>query len=103
MALSDGRLDLVAVEHETGLELILIGVATGILSDAAKGFIKWACRRWQELRKHSPYPKVSPSFVIEVPRVGSNGLPIRLVIPPPVSDDDLARYLRVALASGQTS
>lgn len=97
--ISGGQLDLVAVEHETGIELILIGVATAILSDAAKGFIKWAWARWQNLRAGSAIPKEPASLVIEVPRDDSSLPPIRLVIPPPVSDNDLARYIRLALAS----
>ena len=99
---SQGELSLVAVEHETGIELILVGVVTAVLSDAATGFIKWAWSRWQELRKNPPHPKEAPSFVIEVPRADSSAPPIRLVIPPPVSDEDLGHYLRVALASRES-
>jgi hypothetical protein len=100
--LNQGELSLIAVEHETGIELILVGAAANILSDTAMGFIKWAWSRWQRLRNGSPTPKVPPSFVIEVPRVDSSAPPIRLVIPPPVSDEDLSRYLRVALASRES-
>jgi hypothetical protein len=98
--MSQKELDLVAVEHETGIELIFLGVVTSLLSAAAMGFIKWAWNRWQGLRKASP--KQPSSVVIEVPRVGSSAPPIRLVIPPPVSDEDLGRYLRVALASRES-
>jgi hypothetical protein len=100
---SRDELNLVAVQHETGIELILEGVATGVLSNAATSFIKWAWGRWQELRKDSPNLKTSPSFVIEVPRADSSAPPIRLVIPPPVTDEDLGRYLRVALASREST
>jgi len=99
---TQGELHLVAVEHETGIELILVGAAANILSEAAMGFIKWAWSRWRRLRKDSPAPKVPSSVVIEVPRVASSAPPIRLVIPPPVSDEDLGRYLRVALASRES-
>lgn len=98
--MSQEELDLVAVEHETGIELIFLGVVTNIVSAAAMGFIKWAWSRWQGLRQDTP--KRSSSVVIEVPRVGSSAPPIRLVIAPPVSDEDLSRYLRVALASRES-
>jgi hypothetical protein len=99
---SQGEFSLVAVEHETGIELILVGIVTAVLSDAATSFIKWAWGRWQELRKDPPHLKVSPSFVIEVPRADSSAPPIRLILPPPVSDEDLSHYLRVALASRES-
>jgi hypothetical protein len=100
--LTNGEIDLVAVEHETGLELLLIPVAINVASAAVLGFTKWGWRRWRELRQDPPHPKVEPSLVIEVPRPDGGLPPIRLIVPPPVSDDDIARYLRVALASGRS-
>jgi hypothetical protein len=38
--LSDGESELVAVEHETGIELILIPVVTGLLTEAIASLIK---------------------------------------------------------------
>ena len=99
--LTDGRVDLVAVEHETGLELLLIPIAINVASAAILGFTKWGWRRWRELRQDPPHPKEDPSLVIEVPRPDGGLSPIRLIVPPPVTDDDMARYLRVALASSR--
>jgi hypothetical protein len=92
--LSDGQFELVAVEHETGIEIILIGVATALLADAVKEFIKWAWRRWQEQRKRRSV--LPATLVIEIPRIDSSASPLRLEVPPPVSDDELSRYLKIA-------
>ena len=100
--LTNGQTDLVAVAQETGLELLPIPSAVSVASVAVLGFTKWGWRRWRELRQAQPYSKQDPSLVIEAPRPDSGLPPIRLIVPPPVSDDDIARYLRVAVASSRT-
>lgn len=99
--LSNGDLNLLAVEHETGIELIGVEVAVGILSDVAINFLRWAWRRWREVRSDLPHPTVSSSLIIEVPRADPDAPPVRIVVGPPVSDDELARYLRLAVAIDQ--
>lgn len=99
--LTDGQIDVVAVEHETGIELLLIGIAINVASAAILDLTKWGWRRWHELRQQPPHPKRDPSLVIEVPRPDGGLHPIRLIVPSPVSDDDIARYLQVALASSR--
>jgi hypothetical protein len=96
--LSDGQFEIVAVEHESGIELILVpilvGVAAPLLTDAIKGFLKWAWKRWHDVRKQR---SASPStLIIEIPRADSSAPPLRLLLSPPVSDNEIARCLQVA-------
>jgi hypothetical protein len=101
--LSNGQTELVAVEHETGLELLLISVMVPLVYPDVKKLVVWGWKRWGGLRKGKLF-KVDSSLEIEVPRVNSagktSGPPIKLILPPPVSDDDIARYLRIALEAG---
>jgi hypothetical protein len=90
--LSDGERALIAVQHETGIEIILIpiivGAVSAILADSVTGFIKWSWKRWQSVRQQR---KEDPaSLVIAVPR--SNAPPLRLILAPPVSTKELKRY-----------
>ena len=96
--LTNGQIDLLAVEHETGVEVLLFGEASGVAVDAITGFAKWAWKRWRGLREGGW--KHDPSFVVEVPRTAGSGEalpPIRLVVPPPVSEGEIAQYLNAAL------
>lgn len=102
-AVSDGESNLLAVEHETGIELILLEITIGILTDAATNLLRWAWRRWREVRSDLPRPIVPSSLIIEVPRRDPDAPPVRLVVGSPVSDDELARYLRLAVACGQAN
>lgn len=99
---TNGATSIVAVEHETGVELLIAGVVVNVVSAGVLQLAKWAWRRWNERRATASFPKEPASFVIEVPR-GGNGPPIRLVLPPPVSDDDIARFLRLALEVGNVT
>lgn len=47
--LEHGELQIAAVEHETGLE-ILAGIAAGVGTAAIVGFTKWAWEKWKEYR-----------------------------------------------------
>ena len=53
--LSDGERALIAVQHETGIEIILIpiivGAVSAILADSVTGFIKWSWKRRQSVRQ----------------------------------------------------
>ena len=51
-----------AVEHETGLELVLIGVASGVATAAVVGLSKWLWKKWQESR---PADSLPPSIIVE--------------------------------------
>jgi len=101
---SDGQVTLVTVKHETGIEIILVGVTTSLLSAGALGFVKWAWKKWRDLhaeaRRHDAQEHTL-SLIIEVPRPNS-AKPVRLVLPPPVSDDEIARYVRIALQMSET-
>ena len=104
--LTNGQIDLVAVQHETGVEILLVGVATNLISAGLIAFTAWGWRRWRDLRKNPPHPKVDPSFVIEVPRKASAGgvlPPLRLIIPQPVSDADISRYVAAATRLGEST
>jgi hypothetical protein len=99
--LSDGKNDFIAVEHETGLEVLVTPVVTGLVVKAVTTLVDWGWKRWTGRRKDVPY-KEETSLVIEVPRSGSaNTPPIRLVVPSPVSAEDIARYLGLAVTLGQ--
>ncbi len=98
---TDGKHHLVAVEHETGLELLLLGVATGLAVNALTGLAKWAWKEWRKLREHPPHPKADVSFWIEVSRAtGGEAAPSIRLIPPPVSDDDITRYVHRLVLAG---
>ncbi|MGW6903593.1 hypothetical protein [Streptomyces sp. NPDC054940] len=99
---SNGELNLLAVEHETGIELIA-AIGVGIMTDAAVGFLRWAWRQWREVRSDLPYPPVSSSVVIEVPRADPDAPPVRIVVGAPVTDDELARYVRLAVSTAQSN
>lgn len=104
--LTNGQIDLVAVQHETGVEILLVGVATNLISAGLIAFAAWGWRRWRDLRKNPPHPKVDPSLVIEVPRKESAGRalpPLRLIIPQPVSDADINRYVAAAMRLGEST
>jgi hypothetical protein len=89
--------DIVAVEHETGIELIVVGILTPLVVKAITGFAKWGWKRWKELRSDSEFEKVDASLVIEFPRATQEGAaPVRLVIPPPVDATDIERYIELA-------
>ena len=92
-------IDVVAVEHETGVEILLFGILTDVASAAILGLATWGWKRWKKLRESASI-KEDPSIVIEVPRGSAiDGGPaptVKIVIPPPVSADELERYLRVA-------
>jgi hypothetical protein len=95
--LSNDDVTVIAVEHETGVELLVVPVVIGLVTEAIAALAKWGWRRWRELRAHPPHPKQDPSLIIEVPRLGGpEAPPVRLILPPPVSDDDIERYLRIA-------
>jgi hypothetical protein len=57
---SDGTHEVAAVEHETGIE-ILIAVNVNVGSAAIVGFATWAWARW----KHARGPKPMPTLVVE--------------------------------------
>jgi hypothetical protein len=99
--LTNGEIDLLAVAHETGLELVAVGAIANVVSGAILAIATWGWKRWHKLRENSARLKVASSFVIEVPRTDRTLPPIRLVIPPPVTDEELGRYLRVAAESSQ--
>ena len=50
---SDGEREIAAVEHETGVE-ILIAVGVNVGSAAIVGFATWAWARWTKSRKTKP-------------------------------------------------
>lgn len=96
--LTNGQVDLLAVQHENGVELLLFGAASQLAVNSITGFVQWAWKRWHDLREGGW--KKDSSFVVEVPRDVASGEvvpPIRLVVPPPVSDEEIARYLNTAM------
>lgn len=96
--LTNSEQEVLAVEHETGVEILLIGVLTTVIAEGLIAFTRWGWKRWGGLRRHSTYQKVNPSLVIEIPRHGAGEppAPVRLVVSPPVSDEDIARYISLA-------
>src|SRR5919106_2468034 len=60
--------EIAAVEHETGIEVIVAGVAINIASAALLGLASWSWSKWKEVRdaqKASGVEKLEPSLVLE--------------------------------------
>ena len=92
--LSDGGTEFVAVEHETGIELVLIPLRVGLLTNAITDLAKWAWGRWQEeCRKEGKFPS---TLRIEIPRSNSDAPPIRIELREPVTGVEIARLLKLA-------
>jgi hypothetical protein len=99
--LQSGETEVVAVQHETGLELLLLGVATGLVVNAVTGLAVWGFGRWRSRRAGDP-AKWPTSLVIEVPRPAP-GPPFKLVLPSPVSDEEIATYVKLAVELGKAT
>jgi hypothetical protein len=97
--LGNDEVEVVAVEHETGLELLLLGVATGLAVNGITALAGWGLGRWRKRRTGDTWKRPT-SLVIEVPRPTPGG-PVKLVVPPPVSDEEIATYVKLAVALGQ--
>lgn len=77
--LSKGKTELAAVEHETGLELILPvaqGVAAGLATKPLEDFLSWAWKRWLAVRSpDSDVPGATgrqpPTFRVETATAGN--------------------------------
>jgi hypothetical protein len=76
--------EIAAVDHETGLELLIIvpfgvSVAAKLTADTISGFVKWAWGKWRQTRQHFTErrfngDRVEPSLVVEVKRAeGGDG------------------------------
>jgi hypothetical protein len=60
-----------AVEHETGIEILVLGIASGVGTAAIVGLGKWLWRKWRDVRDPN---KQSSSFVAEkVTERGADG------------------------------
>ena len=60
--------EIAAVEHETGIEIIVAGVAVNIASAALIGLATWSWKKWTELRKNPQDPvfqKAETALVLE--------------------------------------
>jgi hypothetical protein len=99
---SNGQMQLAAVEHETGLE-ILVGIGVGIATEAIVSFSKWAWGRWWDAR--SPFQKVVPSLVAESIEErfpdGRARVIRRLEVRGPLDRDSVAQHLQAFLALSQ--
>jgi hypothetical protein len=97
--LSHQQSSLVAVEHETGLELLLDPAIIAAATPAIIDFCKWATDRWKGRRQGTDY-KSPTSMVIEVLYNAVDGnhssQTIKLTFPLPASEEELSRYVRVA-------
>jgi hypothetical protein len=95
--LTDGQTEVVAVQHETGIEILLVlvvaPVAANLVADGIKTLVKWGWHKWNKRRQEANKPDAS--VLIEVPRsTRPDRPPIRLVIPPPVDPDEVVWYLQ---------
>jgi hypothetical protein len=53
--------EIAAVEHETGIEILILKIAAGIATTAIVGFVQWGWKKWNGLRLN----KVESAFVRE--------------------------------------
>lgn len=100
---STGDVKIVAVQHETGLELILLGAAANLVSEAAVLLVKWAWNRWKGRRRDRSNPMPPASCVIEVPGTAAASAQVRFVLAPSASDTEIVRYMRLAAELARTS
>jgi hypothetical protein len=66
--LRHGKSDLAMVEHETGLEVIVTGVASSLASSAITSLVAWGWSEWKQIRaaKAGPnQPKVESTLMLE--------------------------------------
>ena len=56
---------IAAVEHESGIELLVTGIAVSLASTAIVGFVKWAWNKWKKIRSSLP-DRIEPSLQTEV-------------------------------------
>jgi hypothetical protein len=61
---SNGTFDIAAVEHETGIE-ILIAIGENVASSALVGFVVWAWARWKQARANKPMPSLVVERIVE--------------------------------------
>ena len=106
---NDGE-EIAAVDHETGLELLIIvpvgvAVAAKLTADTISGFVRWAWGRWRETRQHFTErrfngDRVEPSLVIEMKKAeGGDGRSVTSAIMTfrgPLADVDIPTCLQQA-------
>lgn len=92
---ADGETEMAAVEHETGME-ILIGIVSGVATEAIVAFVKWGWAKWKASRAKEPQ-KIEPSLVIErVTERTKEGIIRtidRLEIRGPLTSEEVGKYL----------
>jgi hypothetical protein len=66
--LRHGRSELAMVEHETGLEVIVTGVASSLASSAITSLVAWGWNKWKQIRAAKAGPsqaKVESTLTLE--------------------------------------
>ena len=99
--LRHGATEIAAVEHETGIEVIVAGVAINIASAALLGLASWSWNKWKQVRDTQTAPgleKVEPSLVLEgVKERDNNGAPkeiVRVERRGPLNADEVSEHVR---------
>jgi hypothetical protein len=99
--LRHGATEVAAVEHETGIEVIVAGVAINIASAALLGLASWSWSKWKQVRGAQQAPgveKVDPSLVLEGIRArNEDGGPkeiVRVERRGPLTVDKVSEHIR---------
>ena len=87
-----------AVEHETGLEILAIGIATNVAAAAIIGAAAWAWKRWNTSREGKPgklQSSLECEFDVEIP--GGGRRKAKVTYSGPIEDSELRHLLSDAM------
>jgi hypothetical protein len=99
-ALTHPDLDVavVAVEHETGVEFLAMGVGGPLVAHAAQTLVQGMWSQWTAQRDRTPHLPVESSLVLEgVREASADGhvrTVVRMVVSPPLSADEIPELMR---------
>jgi hypothetical protein len=104
--LRHGTTEIAAVEHETGIEVIVAGVAVNVASAALIGLATWSWKKWAEVRKKQQVPgfeKAEPALVLEsVKEKSIDGRPketVQIERRGPLSAEKVGEHIRQFISS----
>jgi hypothetical protein len=87
---SKDQIDVAVVEHETGVEFLLISLAVGVATNAVYDLAKWGLKKWLDKRQGSS--KLPTFLEVERVRKAADGTTLgseRIRVRAPVADDQL--------------
>ena len=89
---------IVAVEHETGVEFLVMGVSEPLAAQAAQTLVQGMWSRWMAQRDRTPYVPIESSLVFEgVREASADGhvrTVVRMVVSPPLSAEEIPQLMQ---------